>query len=378
LNRSHVRGIGKYIGEIIARARNRHGVRWNLMSDRPDLPVHLPVTDSVAVHLSESRGQRFHTWEQVVLPHRVRQIGSDVLHCPAGRVPWWQPVPTVVTVHDAVPWLEDDPAWPRGWYTDRLLPMAFRACAAVITDSECSRRDITRLWPDLEPKLRVIPLGVGDHYLDATLRPLDDSLMSAGIRIPYLLYLGGTLPRKRLDWALRIFDELDDLGISLVVCGVESTAHDRIRESIRPELRSRLCFTHFIPETVMPSLYQGAVAVLYPTRYEGFGLPALEAQAVGTPILLSALGSLAEVIGPGTVVLDPEALPDWVAVCRRIVAERGERPRPDEKCRTWARNFSWDVCTDRHMEVYREAAVVGRGLEIVANASRDGLTRAKS
>src|SRR5262249_46173389 len=94
--------------------------------------------------------------------------------------------------------------------------------------------------------------------------------------------------------------------------------------------------------------------------YEGFGFPALEAQAVGTPALFSALGSLAELQGPGAVVLPPQDLSSWVEVCRQLVAERGEQPQPRQEARCWARQFSWQVSAARHLEVYRLAAATRR------------------
>jgi alpha-1,3-rhamnosyl/mannosyltransferase len=201
----------------------------------------------------------------------------------------------------------------------------------------------------------VIPHGIGDHYLQACPAPLGERLASAGVRPPYLLYLGGDIPRKRLDWAIRVWGEMSDPRMSLVVCGVERQAWPGVREMVDPILRPRLCLLPFVAEADMPRLYMNAVAVLYPTLYEGFGFPALEAQAVGTPVLFSALGSLVELQGPGAVVLPAQDLGAWVGACRKL-AERGERSRPDERARDWARQFSWDVCAARHLEVYRRTA----------------------
>jgi glycosyltransferase involved in cell wall biosynthesis len=164
------------------------------------------------------------------------------------------------------------------------------------------------------------------------------------------------IPRKRLDWAVRILDALDDPRVTLVACGIDDSHRVEILSRIRPEVRSRVCLVPFVEEELMPSLYAGAAAVLYPTLYEGFGLPVLEAQAVGTPILFSALGSLAELIGPGSVVLDPDDLTAWVGACRAFVESRGEDPQPDERAKTWARGFSWDACANRHLDIYRSAS----------------------
>ena len=106
----------------------------------------------------------------------------------------------------------------------------------------------------------------------------------------------------------------------------------------------------------MPRLYQNAAAVLYPTLYEGFGFPALEAQAAGTPVLMSALGSLAELAGPGAVVLEPEDREGWIAAARAAVAAHRAGRRPDETARRWSRRFSWEASAAAHLAIYRQAA----------------------
>ncbi len=356
LNAGHVRGMGKFVRELLTRLPRFLPVRWELLADRPDLPFHAPDTEQAGIHLFECKGYRFHSWEQWALPRRAARLGADVLHCPGTRVPWWQPRPTVVTVHDVLPWLGDEPDWPAGWYLNRLLPRAFAKCHTIVTDSDSSRRDLVRLWPQLENKVRVIPLGVGDAYFAAEPAPLGDALTSQGIRQPYLLYLGGRVARKRLDWALRILEALADTDVTLAVCGLEREAEAEVLAKVRPDGRERLRLVPFVPEDDMPRLYQNAAAVLYPTLYEGFGFPVLEAQAVGTPVLHSAVGSLTELVGPGSVVLPAEDLQAWAEACRRHIAARVTNAVPHDEAREWARRFTWDTCAARYAEVYESAA----------------------
>jgi glycosyltransferase involved in cell wall biosynthesis len=354
LNVPHLRGMGKALLEVVCGMRRHSPHRWELYADRPDLPFHEPPAEGVRAEVVAQRGFRFHAWEQYWLPRRVRRSRPDLLHCPATRAPWWQPVPTVVTVHDAIPWAGDDPDWPPGWYRERLLPAAYHKAAALITDSECSRRDILSRWPELADKTRVIPLGIGERYLQAHFERPGPALEAHGVRPPYLLYLGGSIARKRLDWAVRIVERLDDPDVRLVVCGVEEACWDAVRAAVSPAMRARLCFLSFVPEDDMPGLYQNAAAVLYPSLYEGFGLPVLEAQAVGTPALFSALGSLAELQGPASVVLPAEDLSAWVSACGRLLRERREGARPDERAREWVKSYSWDRVAARVLAVYRE------------------------
>src|SRR5262249_47478766 len=90
LNREHVRGMGKYVTELVTRLPQHVPVRWELFADRPDLPFHTPKAGHVSVHVFDCRGYRFHAWEQWALPRKAAQLRVDVLHCPGTRVPWLQ------------------------------------------------------------------------------------------------------------------------------------------------------------------------------------------------------------------------------------------------------------------------------------------------
>lgn len=353
----HLRGMGNYLCGMIGALAADQSLAWRFFSDRPDRPFHNPLPPSRTAPLAafDCPGFRFRLWEQAVLPAQSRWQNVDVLHCAQNSAPLWQPVPTVVTIHDTMIWDRNE-AMTAGFYRDRLLPRAFARAAALITISEQSQRDILRLWPALAPKLHVVPHGVEAAFLDALPAPLDAPLREAGIRAPYLLYCGGLMPRKRLAWAVEIFAALGDPALQLVVLGVPATGHAAARAALAPELRDRVCFAPFVAQATMPRLFQNAAALLYPTLYEGFGFPALEAQAVGTPVLMSGLGSLAELAGPGTVILEPEDRDGWIAASRRVLAARRDGAEPDAAARHWARRFSWEASAAAHRAIYRRAA----------------------
>lgn len=108
-------------------------VRWHLFADRPDTVLQSPPDTGANVDLFEVRGYRFHTWEQLGLPWRAHRIGVHVLHCTATTLAYWQPVPTLVTVHDILPWHDVELRSYERWYLHRLIPLALEKCAAVIT-----------------------------------------------------------------------------------------------------------------------------------------------------------------------------------------------------------------------------------------------------
>ena len=356
LNVEHLRGMGKSLFELVKRTAASGVVEWHLLADRPDRPIHLPQGPGCHASVFETRGYRFHTWEQWSLPRRAQQLGVDLLHAPATTMPWWQPVPTVVTVHDMIPWQGQDAARRAGYYRDRLLPAAYHRASAVLTVSNTSRRDILARWPGLREKLHVVSPGVDQRYLDV--EPDTRPLVIGGrvVPAPYLVFLGGADPRKRLMWAIQTWLGLSSPDVTFVACGLEQAAHERVRAAIPSERRERFVVAPFIGEADMPHVYMHAAAVLYPSLYEGFGLPVIEAQAVGTPVLFSDVGSLSELRGPGAVVLPVDDLADWVRAVEDILHSSAGDAGPNQAARAWAKQYSWDAYTDRTLAVYRSVA----------------------
>jgi glycosyltransferase involved in cell wall biosynthesis len=361
LNVSHLRGMGKMLYELVRRTAASGAAHWHLLADRPDRPMTAPDEDHVDALIFETKGHRLHAWEQWSLPNAARKLDVDLLHAAGMTAPWWQPVPTVVTIHDTVPWQQDDKErFTSGFYRDRLLPAAYHRAGAIITISNNSRRDILARWPALQQKLHVIPLGVDERYLDA--EPDAAPLIPGAppINGRYLLYLGGIDPRKRLNWALQAWWSSSTAPTTtMVVCGLEQFEHEAVRRMVPRHLHDRLVLAPFIGEEDMPRLYMRAAAVLYPTLYEGFGLPVVEAHAVGTPVLFSDVASLTELKGPSAVVLPVDDLPAWVRAIE-LVVQSPYRAGPDRIARAWARQYTWDACVERTLQAYAAALHAAR------------------
>lgn len=346
--------MGKYVSELISHIPAGSRVVWRFFGDRPETTFHRPDGRHSAVELFDFKGYRFHTWEQIGLPWRARNL--QVLHGTATTLPYWQPLPTIVTLHDTLPWKSHISNSYERWYRHRLIPSAYKKCAAVITISESSRRDILELWPWLEPKIHVIPHGVADIYLRDGEFALANGLKRLIGGSPYFLYIGGALKRKRFDWALDVFRRLTPATAKLLVCGFSEAEREEAHGALDPKLLQRVIFLPYVPESEMPALYQKSVAVLYPTLYEGFGFPALEAQAVGAPVLFSDLSSLSELKGPGTELLPVDDRETWVRSCNQLLARRAVVQEPNAAARTWAAQYSWSASAERHLDVYRRVA----------------------
>ncbi|WP_222435525.1 glycosyltransferase [Allorhodopirellula solitaria] len=173
-------------------------------------------------------------------------------------------------------------------------------------------------------------------------------------RRPFILYIGGSIPRKRFDWALQVWQPFAD-RVELLTLGVDPTRVQRQMEAIEPCNRARVKFLDFIPDEDLPDLLASAKCVLYPTLYEGFGLPVVEANAVGTRIVQSPCGSLAELIGPLSVSLPTDDDEAWSrAIGLSLETPPSERNRNDAQA--WARQFDWDATADAYQCVFQSIA----------------------
>lgn len=357
LNTPHVRGMGRYLLELLRQSGRVDGLHWHLFGDDPRYPIVPPEGISTEVDVFSFRGDRFYFWEQIGLPIRSIKTGIDVLHCTETTLPLWQPKPTVVTVHDTLTWEEKYPNKVDHAYWNRLQPAALERCAAVITISESSKNDILARWPGLEPKLTVIPHGIGeDYFLEATpALPAATRLEIGGS--PYVVYLGGPMGRKRFAWALEVVARCSQPALKLIACGFGDAAAREAKEGLPREMRSRVHFPGFLSEEELIAVYRGARAVLYPTLYEGFGFPAIEAQASGVPVLFSALGSLKELIGPLAMVVPPDDMQAWVSALDSALSSSEETLSGKAlAAKAWAKGFSWEKSFEKHLAVYLEAA----------------------
>jgi glycosyltransferase involved in cell wall biosynthesis len=359
------RSSGQSMRELILRTASSGSVEWDLLTDGNSPPPDLPPAPGCQVTSIETFARRIRGWEQWTLPRHAQAIEADLIHAPSTVVPWWQPIPTIVTIQDDRLWREGIGSAPPGLYRDRLLPSAYRRAAAIITTSESSRHEILSRWPLLQPRLHVVSPGIDERFLDAADdgRPL--AVGDREVTEPFLLYVGSSDSRKRALWALQTWwGASASASVSLVVCGVDEAQHANLRRMVPPALLDRLFLAPFLPVEDLLRLYMRAAAVLYPALYEAVGLPVIEAQAVGTPVLFSDVGGLVERRGPTAIVLPVDELPAWVRTVTTLLANAERGQRADRIGQAWARQYSQDAYVERTLAVYAEA--------LAARPQRDG------
>ncbi|MBC8264411.1 MAG: glycosyltransferase family 4 protein [Anaerolineales bacterium] len=331
-----------------------------------------PVSKELDAHVlttpfdSRSRNLAKLWFEQVSFPRACRRLDIDLAHVPYFASPLFPTAPTVVTVHDLIPLIL--PAY-RGsllvrLYT-RLVAAAARKAEAIITVSQASERDIVRRLHIPPERIHVTYEAAGEAF-----RPVEDEAQLIAIRrkyaLPerYLLYLGGFDRRKNLPGLLRAFALLVSRSrqARLVVAGklpgLDSPMSPDPRRLVRElAVEESVVFTGWVSEEDKPSLLSGATAFVFPSLYEGFGLPPLEAMACGAPVVASNCSSLPEVVGQGGILVGPTDVEALAEAMEAILVDDALRAKLRSRALAQAAKFSWKQTALETLAVYRK--VVG-------------------
>lgn len=353
-------GLGRYAGELGRALMGLGSVELVVFaagpggSELPDWAAGLP---SRRVRAGMRR------WRlQVLLGQLARQgwdellAGADLLHATEHLLLPLRRASSILTVHDLIFRLFPAYHLPLNrLFLGLAMPVFLRRASHVMTVSQASRGDLLRLYGLPAGKVSVVPEGVAPRY-----RPVPDGpqretvLRRYGVRRPYLLVVGVIEPRKNLPMLFRALRGLLAGGFShqLVVAGSRGWLDEPIvREAgqMAPDVR----LTGYVDEEDLPALYSAADLLAYPSLYEGFGLPALEAMACGTPVVASRAGALPEVVGDAGVLLDPLDVEGWVEALASLLRDEERRRELSRLGRERAAGLTWERAARQTVQVYR-------------------------
>ncbi len=294
------------------------------------------------------------------LPAAIRRDRARLLHVNYVAPPLGA-CPHIVTVHDIS--YDRFPAFfsPRDrWMLRTLVPLTMRRAAAVITVSQHARQEIIARYGLPTDKVAVTYEAAGEQFrptADPSLRPRLDLPAQA----PYFLALGNLQPRKNIGRLIEAFaqarqaPELAD--VHLVVAGKALWRESEIYAAVwQAGLTGAVHFPGYIAEADLPALYSSALAFVYPSLYEGFGLPPLEAMACGAPVICANVASLPEVVGDAALTVAPTDVPALAAALRQVAASPALRMQLRQRGEARAAQFSWRRCAEQTLEIYRQAA----------------------
>ena len=306
-------------------------------------------------------------WLRAALPWRLWRDRADLVHLPSTIVPPILPCPAVVTVHDL--------AWAR--YPDtydpadlrmqmEVVPGSIRRAAHVIAVSRATARDVMDVLLVPGDRVTAIPLGVSSAFEPRGPKLTGNEFPGADrARDGCLLHTGGLHPRKNLRRLLDAYAMLSRAGSvgavsvpPLVIAGNMDNPWGReLMEQVASlNLASEVIFPGHITERVMPALYRSAITLVYPSLYEGFGLPILEAMASGTPVITSDGSSMLEVAGEAAVLVNPENTEELAGALRRVLTDGALRLSLIERGLQRSRQFTWERTARETVAVYQRFA----------------------
>jgi glycosyltransferase involved in cell wall biosynthesis len=351
-------GVRRYVWEI-------YGALPRLAPDVDVVAIGASHGDALPQGVTARPARSFPTnlgWMAASLPLAVRAAMLDVFHAPAYTAPLWGVHPQALTIHDVS--YERKPEW-NAYRNDRARRFFYRRSALaadqIITVSAFSRREITAAYGIPGERISVVPLAAA-----ATFTPgfFDPSTAPAGVARPFALHVGDLHVRRNLATALDAIlavrrDTLDAPGVrvSLVCAGIDrgvgAGLQSRARASSDPDA---LVLTGPVREDVLLNLYRGASMLVYPSLYEGFGLPVLEAMRCGVPVLAAQCASVPEIVGDAGVLLDALDVPAWARAISDLLRDPSMDARLSEAGRARAARFSWDRTAADTLAVLRGCA----------------------
>jgi len=363
-------GIGRYTRELIhALVAEAPQYAYTLFSARP--PAAPPVPDSLPVapnitHRPAPLDERwlYRLWYRARLPLPVQAFTGriDLFHSPDFVLPpVGGGVPTILTVHD-LSFVHYPATFPPRLvaYLNRVVPWSVARASHVLADSEATRRDLQDMWGVAGEKITVLYSGVHERF-----RPADDSTIAAaraayGLgEMPYVLAVGTVQPRKNYELLVRAFRPVaDQLPHNLIIVGGKGWLDEGLPAEIRRQgLAGRVRPAGFVADADLPALYAGADLFVFPSLYEGFGLPLLEAMACGAPALASDASSLPEVArgpeGAAAVLLSPHDEAAWSAAMLRLLTDVDVRRSLSAAGLAQSRRFSWTSAARQLAAIYR-------------------------
>ncbi len=279
----------------------------------------------------------------------------DLVHATAPMSPPVRRVPLVATLHDLFPILEPANLTPRGV---RMMSRAFdlmrRDATLIMASSQQTLDDCVAAGFD-PARLRLVPLGAQPSTVSDT----DREQVQRDYRItkPYVIWVGTTEPRKNLPLLIKAYRAANPRDLDLLLVGPDGWGVE-IGTLFGPD-DTGIRHLGFVPGGDLPVLLDGAEALVFPSRREGFGLPAVEAMAQGTPVVGAAGTAIAEVVGPTGVLLDPGNLDAWVDAIDHIATTPEWKHQRSAAARERAQTYTWRHTAERTVEVYREALEMG-------------------
>lgn len=365
-----ISGIGKYVLELVNALSQKDVKNKYFLYEYDHTNVIRPVEKENFSYLilklhTKMRSMRIFL-EQFLFSRFIKNQGLDVFHGPSFMLPVFKPKGTkcVITVHDLT-FLRypESFTFETKLYYKLFFRQSIKNADMIIADSQATKDDIMLYYHVPKNKIKVIYLGV-----DKAFTPVADKFHVAKVQKKYalpkkfFLFTGLLSPRKNIEGVLRAFNSLNiDLykEYHFVIVGGKGWLYDPIFKYVEEHnLKERVHFTGYIDEGDLPVFYTLAEALVFPSFYEGFGLPILEAMACGCPVITSNISSMPEVAGDAALLVDPKNTQNILTAMEKIVSDKELRKKLVEKGYEQAKQFTWEKTAEETLALYKQVANV--------------------
>ena len=359
-------GIGTYIRNLVAALSDldQHN-KYLLSAFRRDIPEfgHLAPNFETVVYDEPEK----HRWEDLTYPWFLKSLAPDLVHLPLNDVPLLMRNPYVVTIHDMSSFLFGA----QTGIKENLRLYRFRRGSLradrVIAVSTATRRDVENLLGIRPDRMRLVYSAPDPNFLKHQSEPASREKLRERFQIqyPFVLYAGRIRPHKNIPRLIEAFavvrGELEShpvyKDLRLIIIGDEISRNPEVRRAVAQTRTQQVVrFLGFVPFETLKEFYSAASAFAFPSLYEGFGLPPLEAMATGIPVVTSSVSSLPEVVGDAAMIVNPENVFDIARGIREVLVDEGVRSRLIRSGFAQVRQFSWRRTAEQTLEVYREVA----------------------
>jgi glycosyltransferase involved in cell wall biosynthesis len=353
----HFPGIGRYVTNL-ARALVPYlnaDEHLTILHD-PAYPFDLPSNTTLytlAVDVSP-----FSPRQQWVIPRLLRRLNADVYHSAYYLMPYRSVVPTLLTLYDLIPILFPAHSTPRARLLFRKATiLALRASRHCIAISEATRRDFLTHFHVTPPHIVAIPLAADPIFYPQPASAVEALRARYDLPKNFILYVGSNKPHKNLERLIEAWSQAAPTlpDVTLVIAGAWLAQHPEPRQ--RAEvlgIGDRIRWLGPVSGDTLPALYTAAMAFIFPSLYEGFGLPPLEAMACGTPVICSHTSSFPEVVGNAARLVDPLDVDAWSTAIESVALGAGQRRAMRTAGLAQAARFSWNATAQQTLTLYRQ------------------------
>jgi len=343
-------GIGTYVRNVVRHlALLDRETTYFLFCNEADESTLRDLAENFVPVVEKAAG--YSVSEHLSIPRKLKQLGADLYHSPHYVLPVLCPTPSVVTIHDCIHLLFPEYLTKRfarqyAWF---MMKNAVHRAELILTVSEASRADILSFYPEADPeRLQVVPNAIDEAILeDPGEEEMERVQERYQIRGRFVLYAGNIKPHKNLARLIAAFGLLKQRpgqeDLKLLIIGDEVNRYASLRRSVEAAgVRQDVRFFGFVPDHTLSALYRLASVFAFPSLYEGFGLPPLEAMACGTPVVTSRISSLPEVVGDAAVLVDPYNVEDIAGALERVLTDEPLRAALVARGRKRVHHFSWE------------------------------------